>query len=187
MLNAQKQSLGGQATALILRKKALEAYYKNPNICHSCSSIIMVKEHEKVPAVRKKKYCNKLCLGKAHKLKWIDFPKKRKTKKFINKSKFYYLENLTKGKLFQITTNWQSARGCIQKHARFVFEQSNQLKKCRMCSYDKHYEVCHIKGVSDFNEDSLIVEEINKIENLMALCPNHHWEFDNNLIDISDF
>jgi len=39
--------------------------------------------------------------------------------------------------------------------------------------------VCHIKAVSDFDENTPIVI-INSIDNLMALCPNCHWEFDNN-------
>ena len=50
--------------------------------------------------------------------------------------------------------------------------------------YDKHYEVCHIKAVSDFSEDTPITV-INHIDNLVALCPNHHWEFDNGLLDIA--
>ena len=32
--------------------------------------------------------------------------------------------------------------------------------------------------MSSFNSDALI-SEINSIDNLIALCPTHHWEFDN--------
>lgn len=34
------------------------------------------------------------------------------------------------------------------------------------------------KATSDFDDDVLI-KEINNINNLIGLCPNHHWEFDN--------
>ena len=30
--------------------------------------------------------------------------------------------------------------------------------------------------------DETKVLEINSIENLIALCPTHHWEFDNGLL-----
>ena len=50
-------------------------------------------------------------------------------------------------------------------------------KTCTICGYDKYYEVCHIKSVSDFSDDSLI-SEINSLDNLVALCPNHHKEYD---------
>ena len=29
--------------------------------------------------------------------------------------------------------------------------------------------------------------KINNIDNLIALCPNHHWEYDNNGLDISPY
>lgn len=51
--------------------------------------------------------------------------------------------------------------------------------------YDKHIEIAHIKAVSDFSDDSLI-SEINDKNNLVALCPNHHWEFDNGFLKKED-
>lgn len=53
-----------------------------------------------------------------------------------------------------------------------------------LCNYDKHYEVCHIKDIKDFNGEETIYEVNNKT-NLIHLCPNHHWEFDHNQIDLS--
>lgn len=49
--------------------------------------------------------------------------------------------------------------------------------KCSKCGYDKHFEVCHIKPISSFSPDTLLIE-INDVSNLIALCPNCHWEFD---------
>jgi predicted restriction endonuclease len=60
---------------------------------------------------------------------------------------------------------------------------SNKDKKCKVCNYEKHIEVCHIKPVSDFNDNTLITD-INDLNNLVALCPNHHWEFDAGIIKI---
>ena len=93
--------------------------------------------------------------------------------------------SLTKKQLFDRYEAWQTARSTIAQIARQVFKDSDKPKKCAICGYDKHYEVAHIVAVSDFDDDAL-VSEINDIDNLIALCPNHHWEYDNGILDISD-
>lgn len=50
--------------------------------------------------------------------------------------------------------------------------------KCVGCGYDKHFEVAHIRPISDFPPETLLIE-INHESNLKPLCPNCHWEFDN--------
>ena len=84
---------------------------------------------------------------------------------------------IRKGDLFARRGNWQSARSTIQKHARDLAIE-NMPQKCFVCGYDLHTEVCHKKAVSEFPETATIAE-INAPENLVMLCPNHHWEFDN--------
>ena len=49
---------------------------------------------------------------------------------------------------------------------------------CMKCGYDKHVEVCHIKPIRQFSEDTLL-SVINDKTNLLLLCPNCHWEYDN--------
>lgn len=93
------------------------------------------------------------------------------------------IANETKGDLFNRYSKWQTARSAIQKNARKIYEQSDKPKQCVVCGYNKHYEVAHIKAVSDFDDDALI-SEINNEDNLIALCPNHHWEYDNDNMDI---
>jgi hypothetical protein len=88
-----------------------------------------------------------------------------------------------KGELFVNRKNWQSARSTIQKHARMIYKQENKIIRCKVCDYDNYVEVCHIKAVSEFSNDTLI-SDINNINNLIGLCPNHHWEFDNGLLII---
>ena len=88
------------------------------------------------------------------------------------------IEKLTKGELFSKRANWQSARSSIATHAKRVYDNSTKSKECQICGYDKHYQVAHIEPVASFSDDALILE-INSIDNLVALCPNCHWEFDN--------
>lgn len=96
------------------------------------------------------------------------------------------INSLTKGDLIRKRPNWQSWRSSIQKGARAQYEASNKHKACYVCGYDKTYEVAHIKPVSDFDDTSLI-SVINDVDNLIALCPNHHWEFDHLGLDISEY
>ncbi|WP_225894357.1 HNH endonuclease [Atlanticothrix silvestris] len=63
----------------------------------------------------------------------------------------------------------------VRQVARNIYRQSDKPKQCAVCGYDKHYEVCHIKPIKDF-PNNRFVGQINHIDNLLALCPNHHWE-----------
>lgn len=89
--------------------------------------------------------------------------------------------NQTKGSLYDRRKNWQSANSGLRKHARKVYAESGQPQVCKVCGYDKHIEISHIKSVKDFLDDVKVLE-INAIDNLVGLCPNHHWEFDNEMI-----
>lgn len=91
------------------------------------------------------------------------------------------LWNKTKGELFEHRKNWQSARSGIQKLARETFFENNKNPKCAICGYSNHVEVAHIKAVSEF-EDTATVREINSMDNLIGLCPNHHWEYDHGIL-----
>lgn len=93
------------------------------------------------------------------------------------------IANKTKGELFSSRKNWQSARSAIRKHAQAIFSAFNTEYKCSICGYDKHIEIAHIKAVSDFDDETTI-GEINAISNLIGLCPNHHWEYDNGIIKL---
>ena len=48
-----------------------------------------------------------------------------------------------------------------------------------------HADICHIKNVAAFPDDALL-SEINASKNLVALCPNHHWEFDYEIVSVVD-
>jgi len=48
---------------------------------------------------------------------------------------------------------------------------------CEKCGYDKHTELCHVKPISSFSDDTLL-SEINSRKNIAFLCPNCHWELD---------
>lgn len=89
----------------------------------------------------------------------------------------------TKGELFA-RCGWTLARIMIQRHAVRAFRRGGGGRICRVCQYAKHAEVCHIRAVADFPGEATLAE-INVPENLVALCPNHHWELDHGLLKLT--
>lgn len=57
-------------------------------------------------------------------------------------------------------------------------------QECFNCGYSLHVELCHIKAIKDFDEDATL-EEINGKGNIIQLCRNCHWEFDNGYLALS--
>jgi len=104
----------------------------------------------------------------------------------VDIKKYDDINSKNKKDVFLNAEYWSQARSKIQRPALNKYNKSDKPKHCVVCGYDKHYEVAHIKAVSDFSDNSTI-EEINNIDNLIALCPNHHWEYDHGLLDISEF
>lgn len=89
----------------------------------------------------------------------------------------------TKGNLFSTRRNWQSARNTIRKDAVRVFTSSGKPLKCHICNYSHHVQIAHKTPVSKF-PNSALLSEINAIDNLVALCPNHHWEYDHGKLSL---
>lgn len=83
---------------------------------------------------------------------------------------------------FQCYTYQRNAK--IRSAARRIYKRSSKSKVCAVCGYDKHYEVCHIKGINTF-DDKTPISVVNSLDNLIALCPNHHWELDKGLIEVT--
>lgn len=74
----------------------------------------------------------------------------------------------------------------IRTNARRVLESSEREKVCQYChnhEFDAILEVHHLKGILEFDEDTLI-KEINNENNLVWLCPNHHIMLEKGLISL---
>ncbi len=72
-----------------------------------------------------------------------------------------------------------SAFALVRTRARAVAKKLG-LDACEKCGYNKHVEIAHKKAVSTF-EGHTLLSVINSRENIMALCPNCHWEYDHNI------
>lgn len=92
-----------------------------------------------------------------------------------NTNRVTFCENSTIGE--KTYYKYNSAKySYIRRHASRIMSDVHD-KSCKNCKYSKHVEIAHIKSISSFSKDT-IIKDVNKIENLIFLCPNCHWEFD---------
>jgi len=144
---------------------------KNPKFCNkSCAAIY---NNKKFPKRKRRQYYCKHCGTKV--------PYRRTVCGSCNPSYVDWSTVFIKDTLFnkgQPSNNYRR----IRDHARCTYNNSNRLKCCEKCSYDKHYEVCHIKPIHLFPIDTPI-SVVNSLDNLVALCRNCHWELDNGLFN----
>ena len=163
-----------------IRAEKLKEYYKDPSICKFCKEVIRVNKKQTVSKARKKKFCNSKCAASYNNRK---YPKREKHYKLIITQIGGITGRKTKRQLFGQSKYYTVGRNVIRKHAVRKYEQSNKPKKCYVCGYDKHIDVCHIKPVASF-PDNAFIHDINAPSNLVALCPTHHWEFDNGYLKL---
>jgi 5-methylcytosine-specific restriction endonuclease McrA len=71
----------------------------------------------------------------------------------------------------------------IRDWARRVFAGSGYPMRCQNCGYEKHVETCHVRPINTFALDTPI-SAVNHLDNLIALCPNCHWELDHGLLKL---
>jgi hypothetical protein len=171
-------------------------YNNNPNHCLFCNASIFCLESQTLSDIKKKKFCNHSCAAK-----YSNYHRQKKKyycqkcgaiicegfenytgRKYCNTCSPNYADwtQITYGeakekRLYQVNSR-------IRELARQKFCKTHELK-CAICGYDKHVEIHHIKGISTFSDDTPI-SIINEDSNLIALCPNHHWEIENGLLEL---
>ena len=144
----------------------------NPRFCsRSCSAKATNKEKPR------RKLQQRLCKCCEQPIKRKNGKDRRKLcKKCFDAKQLVDWSKVTYGEVKEKRKYQKNSR--IRNLARNKYLKSDKPKQCVNCGYEKHIEVCHIKSISSFSDSSLVTE-INDLSNLIALCPNCHWEFDN--------
>jgi hypothetical protein len=88
----------------------------------------------------------------------------------------------TIGEVLVLTRN-QHKFTYIRALARAYMESAKIKRECQICGFTHMVESCHIKPISEFALTDL-VGEVNALENLVYLCPNHHVMYDMGLITL---
>lgn len=149
----------------------------NPKFCSkSCSAKIT----NKTPKRKAQKHCVKC--NKPLKNKKSVFCSEHFHEDMLNKK--HCFENLTLLDYVEKTSIKKLAISSkfapIRNFARSWNKNKTKLP-CYNCGYSKHVELCHIKALSSFPLTAKL-SEVNHSTNIVQLCPNCHWEFDNNLL-----
>jgi hypothetical protein len=152
----------------------------NPKFCsRSCSA----KETNKIPKRKLSKKCSNcdnLIRNYRSTLCEHHFQEAKK-------NKTDYIKNLSIGDYTQ--------RDCLKElHASSRFAHIRGLNRswnknlikspCYACGYSKHVELAHIKPMSSFPSTAKL-SDVNSTDNVVQLCPNCHWEFDNGLLNLA--
>jgi hypothetical protein len=83
---------------------------------------------------------------------------------------------------FAKTSRGPSIHAYTRQHAKSTMHFYEVLKECIICKYTKYVEICHIKPICSF-PGTVELKIVNSLDNLVHLCPNHHKEFDRDLMD----
>ena len=147
----------------------------NPKFCsRSCSATFTNKANPKRVTSKKCIVCGEKVKSHRHNRcdkHWLKYKKEKGSLLKLKTLGEYRRRESVKGKgSSQINSH-------IRLFARKWFKDLAMLP-CARCGYDKHVQLAHIKAVSDFSDDDRLCD-VNSKENIVQLCPNCHWEFDN--------
>lgn len=174
-----------ESGGIAISRSIREEYLKHPNHCAMCNKPILPKIGEKLNSARCKIYCSRSCAASKNN----QTPKRIKKVVAcsrcgcaVEKSGNKLCKKCSSDRLDRITSRSKDSltHPIIRGNARMLACKTFKMK-CEVCGYDKHVEVCHRKPVSSFHGGATI-SEINALDNLVILCPNHHWEFDNGFL-----
>jgi hypothetical protein len=88
----------------------------------------------------------------------------------------------SKTRVLDLTLNSNDGKNAgVRQHARAAYKKSGRPYTCAICKYSTHVDICHIKDIRTY-PDETSYSVINDQANLLALCKNHHWEFDHDVL-----
>lgn len=145
----------------------------NPKFCcKSCSATYTNKETPKRKTKRKCIVCGAFVSTHRNARCDIHTQEYKESIEFKNKTlREYQNRDSVKDK----PPSWINSH--VRNFARSWLKHLTKLP-CAKCGYDKHVELAHIKAVSEFDLDAKL-GDIHSESNVIQLCPNCHWEFDN--------
>ena len=160
-------------------------------ICPECNSTFKSKRNNQI-------FCNSKCTNSFNVKRWR-LKNKKDCPKCNSKMEYDSLNclNCKKDTIFKKKTikEYKAKLSMKNKHPSwanahvrtFCKSWNSNLKSlpCQKCEYKMHIEFCHIKPISSFEESSTL-GDVNSEDNIVILCRNCHWEFDNNIIKLSD-
>lgn len=142
----------------VARHKLGPIHKPKPRQCYKCGvSFTTTKQHESIRAC----------------------PKCHRTRKEISIG----LRTIDEIERSNTSTRQPDKYGRIRLHCRALHRDLAE-RPCATCGYDRFVELCHIRAISDWPKDTL-VNIVNSDNNVIQLCPNHHWELDHGYLKLA--
>ena len=147
----------------------------NPKFCsRSCSATYTNKLQPKRATKKICTVCGERVLSYRHskcKTHWEEFLDNKKLQyKYKTLGEYRNLQSVKGKGSSQVNSH-------IRLFARLWLKHLTKVP-CVKCGYSKHVQLAHIRAVCDFSDDELLLD-VNAESNVVPLCPNCHWEFDN--------
>lgn len=185
------------ATIIVMNKYErarhdLRAYLENPRKCENCDNLIMPPPSDPTfSRIKDQRFCSRRCAAAVNnKLKPKRLAAVRSCKGCGDPithsiTRRWYCPSCADVRAAALSraTKLMAGRRPIAAHARK--RTRNRPQQCAVCGYDKHVECAHLTPVSSFPITATL-DEINRLENLVLLCPNHHWEFDSGMLVLAE-
>lgn len=175
--NLKQQVECKHCSKLFLKDNAQIIKHPHHFCSRSCSAIYNNKHFPKRKTERKCTQCENTVKSYRHSLCSIHHEEYMLTR-------FDYIKELTLEDYWNKESVKNLHPSSKNSHIRGLGRNQHKnllLKTCYNCGYDKHVELCHIKPIRDFLPTDKI-KDVNSPKNVIQLCPNCHWEFDNKLL-----
>lgn len=140
----------------------------------------------------KMKFCSKSCAARSAAQTKKDSSKKTKTKMCSCERRrirvqsiqcrLCAIEEFNALTIREAKDRWgKNFHSSLRGRARYHYSRN---LSCYVCDYSLHVDIAHIKAIVDFPPEATLAE-VNAPTNLVALCPNHHWELDHGSLVIN--
>jgi hypothetical protein len=176
---------------------AVKRYKQSPSKCLYCGLVMEFKDGDQPSELKRKKFCSR-----SHAASYNNSLHIKRTRigpkpicricgGFVSDGSITCITCLKKENLekvwalpirdYIIRTASKVKYSWIRKWAKIYIKTLGIKKCCSICEYDKIVEVCHLKPLKSFSEDTLM-GVVNHKDNLKYMCPNHHAELDKGLL-----
>ena len=139
-----------------LRSDARANYNKNPKRCKNCDKPLFARPGHILYNERRRTFCNQSCSATFNNV-FGRFPKREKLKRTCKdcgetftgayRARCQNCFEKWRGRRFN-RSKAESTHRAIRDHAKYSVR--NRPLVCVVCGYDKHAEVCHVKGLPTF-------------------------------------
>ena len=147
---------------------------------------------------KNKRFCSRSCSAQVTNREVIKRSHSRICKRCGNRARSYksdlceehFQDYLNRFKTDKTIGEYRNALSVKGKHGSWLHSHVRNFARswnkhllelpCARCGYSLHVELAHIIPVASF-EDLALLSEVNSEKNIVQLCRNCHWEFDNGL------